>query len=195
MPANLARDALPGTDPQDVTLLKCQSGVDRPSSQAPPPQDKPDKAMHRNGMEPASLSEAPDDLADEDLDAPDPAPSLDGTDGQVRLAAMGYPVAPADGTVADRVLFRLFRGIFGVKRLSPGLLSQPLGTVAGDRVPPRCFGHDASTLGGSSGSCLIRLDTCEVIGLHIGGRPQVDNLAHAVAVVRAALEIQDLPVA
>lgn len=105
-----------------------------------------------------------------------------------RIAVLGHPAAPARGDYADNVLFRLFRGVFGVKRLAPGLITSGLGDVQGDRAPPRSIGHDASTLGGNSGSCILILDgTWDVVGLHFGGRQQVENLAHAMAVIREDL--------
>lgn len=106
-----------------------------------------------------------------------------------RLAVLGHPAEPALGEVADRVLFRLFRGAFGVKRFAPGLVSSTVGEVPGDIDPPRSFGHDASTLGGNSGSCIVALDgTWDVVGLHFGGRQQIENFAHAIALIRDSLE-------
>ncbi len=98
-----------------------------------------------------------------------------------RLAAFGFPAMPARGEVADNMLFRLFRGVFGVKRFAPGLVSTGLGGLAQDSVPSRSFGHDSSTLGGNSGSCIVALDgTWDVIGLHFGGSQQIENFAHAI---------------
>lgn len=104
-----------------------------------------------------------------------------------RIAVMGHPAAPARGSEDEAVLFRLFRGRFDVKRLAPGLVTSGLGALEGDHCPPRCFGHDASTLGGNSGSCIVALDgTWDVVGLHFGGRQRVENFAHALAVIGAA---------
>lgn len=79
-------------------------------------------------------------------------------DGNV--AAIGYPTRerpPADLTP--------FHDIFNVKRLQPGkstgLKSRP--------GKPQHLGHDCSTLGGNSGSCIVDLDTGLIIGLHTGG--------------------------
>ena len=61
-------------------------------------------------------------------------------------------------------------------RPAPGLLRK--------RERIRSFGndvnaitHDSSTLGGNSGSCLVDLDTQQVIGLHFSGRYLEANLA------------------
>jgi V8-like Glu-specific endopeptidase len=44
--------------------------------------------------------------------------------------------------------------------------------------------HDASTLGGNSGSCVVDLDSNQVIGLHFAGRYMQYN--EAVALWRLA---------
>ncbi|GFM81393.1 hypothetical protein PSCICN_20850 [Pseudomonas cichorii] len=102
------------------------------------------------------------------------------------VVTIGFPVKPSFGMEDPKVLFKLFKGVFDVKRLSPGLVGDSLGQVPGDSQPPRCFSHDASTLGGNSGGCVIGLDdTWQVIGLHFGGRSGEYNLAHDI---RAILE-------
>lgn len=107
---------------------------------------------------------------------------------QMPIGAFGFPAAPVQGTIADRVLFKLFRGVFGVKRLAPGRVTGGLGDIAGDAMPPRDFSHDASTLGGNSGSCIVAMDgTWDVVGLHFGGRQQIANYGHAMAAIRQFL--------
>jgi V8-like Glu-specific endopeptidase len=58
---------------------------------------------------------------------------------------------------------RIFDSIYNVKRLQPGTI------IGMDRDDPKIMYHDASTLGGNSGSCVIDLERNEVIGLHFGG--------------------------
>jgi hypothetical protein len=59
---------------------------------------------------------------------------------------------------------------YGVKRFSPGLIR-----VVEERQwleqKVDVFLHDATTLSGSSGSCILSLQTKEVLGLHFGGWP------------------------
>jgi V8-like Glu-specific endopeptidase len=45
------------------------------------------------------------------------------------------------------------------------------------------FSHDASTLGGNSGSCVVDLsqDGLRVLGLHFGGAARAQNWAHAAS--------------
>lgn len=99
--------------------------------------------------------------------------------------AVGFPVRPQPGTEGGQILLRLFGDVFEVKRVSPGLVDLVHGQLVGDSNPPRCFSHDASTLGGSSGSCIVDLEgSWKVIGLHFGGRSGVRNLAHELACVQ-----------
>lgn len=91
-----------------------------------------------------------------------------------RLVVVGYPAFspynPAD------VQQQVFGGIYGIKRLQPGFLGteELLAGLWGEVVSVR---HDASTLGGNSGSCLIDLETGEVLGLHFAGTYAVANYA------------------
>jgi hypothetical protein len=91
-----------------------------------------------------------------------------------QLYAVGYP-AP-DPRNDPIVLRQIFGDIYYVKRIQPGAFLDPLpGPVI--RVPPfsvhtrddEVFAHDASTLGGNSGSCVVDLETNLVAGLHYSG--------------------------
>ncbi|MFN3615701.1 MAG: trypsin-like peptidase domain-containing protein [Rubrimonas sp.] len=105
----------------------------------------------------------------------DPAPDA-------ALYVLGFPGRPAPGAESAAVLERLFAHVYGVKRWAPGHVELALGAVAGDADPQWTFGHDASTLGGNSGACVVDLADGEtVIGLHFGGRRRLQNYAHAVA--------------
>lgn len=67
---------------------------------------------------------------------------------------------PLRGGANEEDLKRIFGRPLGVKRLSPGNLMR----IEGEMVL-----HDASTLGGSSGSCVVDLGRHLVLGLHAGG--------------------------
>jgi endonuclease G len=82
------------------------------------------------------------------------------------VAVIGYPAFdprnPAD------VQNRVFDGVYYVKRLQPGKL--------GNRRSVESFGHsvsamthDASTLGGNSGSCVFDVSTGSIVALHFAG--------------------------
>lgn len=90
------------------------------------------------------------------------------------IAVIGYPAFDPRNDAA--VQHKVFRGIYNVKRLQPGKL--------GTRKPTRSFGnivdsvaHDASTLGGNSGSCVLDVNSGEVVALHFAGRYKVSNYA------------------
>ena len=102
------------------------------------------------------------------------------------IYTIGYPAEPPVGWYDDDVLARLFRRRFGVKRFAPGKIARALGTKAsGETV----FTHDATTLAGNSGSCVVDFgnDGQLVGGLHFAGRAGTENYAHSNAKLQTAL--------
>lgn len=89
-----------------------------------------------------------------------------------KVFVAGHPAR--DDRAPERLLqYRLFQGIFDVKRLQPGQVMQVLpetGTLL----------HDCSTLGGNSGSPVLDLATGRVVGLHYAGFHRHANLAVAL---------------
>ena len=75
------------------------------------------------------------------------------------VAVVGYPARDSRNDLADQQ--RIFDGIYNVKRLAPG---QVMGLEGQDLLQ-----HDATTLGGNSGSVLVDLASGKAIGLHFGG--------------------------
>jgi len=89
-----------------------------------------------------------------------------------KVYVLGYPAW--DGRRNDpEIMNSIFKNIYGFKRLQPG-------EVRNVTVEQSTFAHDCATLGGNSGSCVIDLDTSQVIGLHFGGRYLVANYAVAL---------------
>lgn len=89
-----------------------------------------------------------------------------------QVYVVGYPAW--DGRRNDpEPMQRLFANIYNVKRLQPGAVNDH---SAGQGI----FTHDCSTLGGNSGSCVVDLETHQVIGLHFGGRYRQANQAVAL---------------
>ena len=91
------------------------------------------------------------------------------------LYCVGYPMKDHTRTPPE-VLLRIFADAFGVKRLQPGEL------LSLDPARQQ-LAHDCTTLGGSSGSPIVDLETHAVLGLHFGGTRQEN---HAVALWQLA---------
>lgn len=84
------------------------------------------------------------------------------------VAVIGYPAFDSRNGRTEQI--DIFKNIFNVKRLQPG-------KSTGLKQTPQILGHDCSTLGGNSGSCVIDLDTGNVIGLHFGGQYLKENVS------------------
>jgi hypothetical protein len=79
---------------------------------------------------------------------------------------VGYPGSPGPGQAPLTLLEQLFQSTYGHKRLAPGLL---MTSQAG--VHTWTIAHDATTLGGNSGSVVLLIDNEQIAaGLHYGGR-------------------------
>ncbi|WP_439659631.1 trypsin-like serine peptidase [Lentzea sp. HUAS TT2] len=89
-----------------------------------------------------------------------------------KVYVVGYPAS--DSRRNDPAeMRRIFSNIYDVKRLQPGAIREV------DNAQP-LLTHDCSTLGGNSGSCVVDLETSQVLGLHFGGRYLKGNLAVAL---------------
>lgn len=85
---------------------------------------------------------------------------------------VGYPAW--DGRRNDpEIMRKIFSNIFNVKRFQPG-------KVMSYSNARKILTHDCSTLGGNSGSCVVDLESNQVIGLHFGGRYLQGNSAVAL---------------
>ncbi len=89
-------------------------------------------------------------------------------DFQNNIAVIGYPAEdPRNDAFAMR---DIFKGVYNVKRLSPG-------RVSGIRPDGKLLEHDCTTLGGNSGSVVINLETKKACGLHFSGTYRDRNFA------------------
>ncbi len=102
----------------------------------------------------------------------------DGGDGEP-VGVVGYPASDPYRNDPDD-MERYFRGLYDVKRFSPGFLKIAGGAAA-------VLGHDCTTLGGNSGSPLISLDSRKVVGLHFAGTYGVGNSAVRISTVKSVL--------
>ncbi|WP_211333374.1 trypsin-like serine peptidase [Terracoccus luteus] len=108
------------------------------------------------------------------------------------IYVVGFP-GSARTTTPD-VFASLFAGVKGVKRLTPGILTFGRGDAAGD-VRRWVIGHDASTLGGSSGSIVVDLEAGGrlALGIHFAGDPGRVNWAHSLEGATADLAAAGVP--
>jgi hypothetical protein len=100
-----------------------------------------------------------------------------GFPGQPKTWSFGG--TPPVGFETTQIVSTVFNDRFGVKRLAPGNVKRGAGQVANDGKSWICT-HDASTLGGNSGSCVVDLssDGFRIVGLHFAGTNREQNWAH-----------------
>jgi hypothetical protein len=118
-------------------------------------------------------------LAPLPLDAGGPEPLV----GHPALV-LGHPAFVTEAQTVFATTTVGFDGKTGLKRASPGRLRAATTAIDNVRWKP-AFAHDATTLGGNSGSPVLSLVTERVVGLHVGGKPSdplrpswfVDNYA------------------
>ena len=89
-----------------------------------------------------------------------------------KVITCGYPAYDSRCNF-PKDMVRIFQDIFDVKRLSPGEL---MAYDTSDNVVK----HDCTTLGGNSGSCVVDLETNQVLGLHFSGIYLEGNFAVAL---------------
>jgi len=94
------------------------------------------------------------------------------------IALIGYPAYDSRNDVSDQA--RYFHDLFDVKRLAPGKVMQSL---SGQTT----LTHDATTLGGNSGSPVFGLDSGRVVGLHFSGEYGIANTAVGVTTIKNVL--------
>jgi Trypsin-like peptidase domain len=94
------------------------------------------------------------------------------------MAVIGYPAPDRRNDAEDQQ--RIFNGIYGVKRIAAGRLT----AIAPDGV----VHHDATTLGGNSGSVVLDMATGKAAALHFGGIEGERNLAVQAPIIAGLLE-------
>lgn len=121
----------------------------------------------------------------------EPPESMQGRD----IVVLGYPAQDSRNDWA--LQNRIFRGVFNIKRLQPGRIRERDDVVSFAHWV-HAVTHDASTLGGNSGSAVIDVGTGHVAGLHFSGRYLVANyavpsraLARDPRVVDAGVRVSD----
>lgn len=112
---------------------------------------------------------------------PPPLTLLDEADLHVGMwvSVIGYPARSPWNSQSDQQ--RIFDGIYEVKRLAPG-------KVTATNSAQGLLDHDATTLGGNSGSAVVELESGKVAAIHFGGVEGKSN--HAVQAPRLAEIVQ-----
>ena len=90
------------------------------------------------------------------------------------VVVIGYPARDERNDVA--LQDRIFNRTYNVKRLQPGVI-RARAKVQSFENTVNALTHDASTLGGNSGSAVIEVDTGEVVALHFAGEYLKANYA------------------
>ena len=90
------------------------------------------------------------------------------------VVVIGYPARDERNDVA--LQDRVFNRTYNVKRLQPGVI-RARAKIQSFENTVNALTHDASTLGGNSGSAVIEVDTGEVVALHFAGEYLKANYA------------------
>lgn len=125
-------------------------------------------------LEPAGQNERPRTFLDVDV-------SSDWSQPELIMYTVGYPANPGIGAFNPSLLELLFKTTYGCKRLAPGLVIQ-----SHANVQPWTTAHDATTLGGNSGSLVVVAGREKAsAGLHYGGRRSEprENWGHILGLV------------
>lgn len=97
---------------------------------------------------------------------------------ELDIGVVGYPAYDSRNDPDD--VARYFGDIFDVKRFAFGEIN----SVSADNPE---FSHDATTLGGNSGSCVFDLNNGKAVGIHFAGDYRVGNYAVPGAEILRAL--------
>ena len=90
------------------------------------------------------------------------------------IIAVGYPARDERNDLA--LQDKVFEGRYLVKRLQPGVI-RDRAQIQSFENQVNAMTHDASTLGGNSGSAIIDVDSGEVVALHFAGEYLKANYA------------------
>jgi endonuclease G len=111
------------------------------------------------------------------LPTPLPLAKAEAKEGDL-VAIIGYPAF--DERNEQQAMAKYFRDLYDVKRYAPGKVMQALSATT-------VFRHDCTTLGGNSGSPVVRLSDGKVVGLHFSGVFGQANSAVGVTTLGALL--------
>jgi V8-like Glu-specific endopeptidase len=120
-----------------------------------------------------------------------------------QIVTIGYPARPSTKSMVDpkteqfrpdvmNRINEIFGLTYGKKYLAPGQIELVRGRPRGDKMN-WTFTHDATTLGGNSGSPVVELsESLAIQGLHFAGWTLVENYAHSLNAVRLSAALPAL---
>lgn len=95
------------------------------------------------------------------------------------IVVVGYPARAPSYLIPDQAwMDRLYGGTYDIKRVAPGLMG---GASRGWAT------HDATTLGGNSGSVVLDMKTGRAVGLHFAGLYMIENYCVPASTLRKYL--------
>jgi len=100
------------------------------------------------------------------------------------IAVIGYPAKATRNNPVD-AMDRYFKDIYDVKRLAPGY-------IMNKAYNADVFTHNATTLGGNSGSVIIDVNSGKAVGLHFAGSALTQNYAVRMDAVMDVLTKQSV---
>ncbi|MAS93937.1 MAG: hypothetical protein CMO55_12150 [Verrucomicrobiales bacterium] len=108
------------------------------------------------------------------------------------VATVGYPAKDTRNDSAAQSL--VFEGVYDRKRLQPGKVSHEKLSINSFQKTVDAMGHDCSTLGGNSGSCVLDIESGNVLGLHFAGIYKKHNFAVPAWELLSDKQVRDLGV-
>lgn len=115
-----------------------------------------------------------------DGDVPPAIPLGDDPEFDEWVGVIGYPASDARNDAGAQ--HKVFGQLFNVKQFAPGQVMK-----GKDKLAAFEFEHDASTLGGNSGSVVLSLRDGHAVGLHLGGLYKSANYAVRASTIKRVL--------
>jgi V8-like Glu-specific endopeptidase len=120
------------------------------------------------------------------------------TSGVTEVAVFGFPARPGQSAAPQgqsaaleywQRIREIYQRDFGTKYLSPGEIKFRPSEMGGDKRG-WAFSHDATTMGGNSGSVVVSIgDQFGPCGLHFGGRTLARNMAHDLTKIDSSRDL------
>lgn len=102
------------------------------------------------------------------------------------IVVIGYPARAPEDIIPDQAwMDSIYGGTYDVKRVAPGLMGNPSRGWST---------HDATTLGGNSGSVVLDMHTGRAVALHFAGLYMIENYCVPASTLRQYLDNREATV-